>query len=82
MKRNKILKVFLSLTCSQCSCLDTSGELLTPIGHLFGVVVGHTGGIIHGQHNLVLPLARLGPPEPDLVLSELAGDVRDDLPHV
>ena len=31
---------------------------------------------------LELPLFRLHPPQPDLVLLALAGDVGDDLPHV
>ena len=31
---------------------------------------------------LELPLVGLHPPQPDLVLLELAGDVGDDLPHV
>ena len=48
----------------------------------FGVVNGHTGGVIHGHHDLVVPLAGLGPAQPDLVLAELAGDVRNHLPHV
>jgi len=46
------------------------------------VVVHHAGRVVHSQADLVLPLAGLGPPQPDLVLAELAGDVRDDLPHV
>lgn len=50
--------------------------------HLFGVVVHHAGRVVHSQADLVLPLAGFGPPQPDLVLAELAGDVRDDLPHV
>lgn len=50
--------------------------------HLFGVVVHHAGGVIHSQTDLVLSLAGLGPPQPDLVLTELTGDVGDHLPHV
>ena len=50
--------------------------------YLFGVVVHHAGEVVDGQADLVLPLAGLGSPEPDLVLAELTGDVRDDLPHV
>lgn len=50
--------------------------------HLFGVVVHHTGGVVHSQADLVLSLAGLGPPQPDLIFAELAGDVRDNLPHV
>ena len=49
---------------------------------LFGVVVGHAGGVIDGQHDLVLPLARLGAAQPDLVFAELGCDVGDHLAHV
>lgn len=52
------------------------------LSHLFGVVVHHAGGVIHSQTDLVLPLAGLGPPQPDLVFPELTGDVGDHLPHV
>ena len=46
------------------------------------MVVHHAGRVIHSQADLVLPLARLGPPQPDLVFAELASDVGDDLTHV
>lgn len=46
------------------------------------MVVHHAGRVVHRQADLVVPLAGLGPAQPDLVLAELAGDVRDDLPHV
>lgn len=52
------------------------------LSYLFGVVVHHAGGVIHCQTNLVLSLAGLGPPQPDLVFTELTGDVGDHLPHV
>lgn len=55
---------------------------LTGLSYLFGVVVHHAGGVIHRQTNLVLSLAGLGPPQPDLVFTELTGDVGDHLPHV
>ena len=52
------------------------------ISHLLGVVVGHAGGVIDGQHDLVLALAGLGAAQPDLVLAELGGNVGDHLAHV
>ena len=55
---------------------------ITGLSDLFGVVVHHAGGVIHGQTDLVLPLAGLGPPQPDLVFPELTGDVGDHLSHV
>lgn len=55
---------------------------ITGLSDLFGVVVHHAGGVVHGQTDLVLPLAGLGPPQPDLVFPELTGDVGDHLPHV
>jgi hypothetical protein len=39
----------------------------------------HGPGVVDGNHHLVLPFAGLGAPKPNLVLAELAGDVRDDL---
>lgn len=54
--------------------------LLVP--HLFGVVVHHAGWIVHSQADLIVPLAGLRPPQPDLVFAELAGDVGNDFPHV
>ena len=52
------------------------------IAHLLGMVVGHAGGVVDGQHDLVLALAGLGAAQPDLVLAELGGDVGDHLAHV
>lgn len=49
---------------------------------LFGVVVHHARGVVYGQHDLILSLAGFGATEPDLVLAELTGDVRNHLPHV
>lgn len=46
------------------------------------MVVHHTGRVVHRQADLILPLAGLRPPQPDLVLAELAGDVGDDFAHV
>lgn len=46
------------------------------------MVVHHAGGVVHGQTDLVLSLAGLGPPQPDFVFTELTGDVRDHLSHV
>ena len=46
------------------------------------LVLIHAGGIIHGQQHLILPLTRLGPPQPDPVILKVAGDVWDDSPHV
>lgn len=50
--------------------------------HLFGVVVHHAGRVVHSQADLVLSLAGLRPPHPDLVLAELTRDVGNDLSHV
>ena len=36
---------------------------------------------MNAQHDLVLPLARLGAPQPDLVLAVARRDVRDHLAH-
>lgn len=60
-------------------CLQSGCRRLS---HLFGVIVHHTGGVVHCQTDLVLSLAGLGPPQPDLVFAELTGNVRDDFPHV
>ena len=46
------------------------------------MVICHTRRVVDGQHDLVLSLARFGPSEPDLVLSELTGDIRDHFPHI
>lgn len=46
------------------------------------MVVHHAGGVVHGQTDLILSLAGLGSPQPDLVFTELTGDVGDHLPHV
>ena len=54
---------------------------MTPL-YLFGVVVCHTGAIVLCHHHLVLSLARFGVTQPDLILVELAGNVRDHLAHV
>lgn len=50
--------------------------------YLFGVIVHHAGRVVHGQADVVLSLAGLGPPQPDFVFAKLAGYVRDHLPHV
>lgn len=55
---------------------------MTGAADLFGVVVHHAGGVVHSQADLVLSFAGLGPPQPDLVFTELTGDVGDHLPHV
>ncbi len=55
---------------------------LTELPYLFGVIVHHAGGVVNSQTDLVLSLAGLGPPQPDLVFAELTGDVGDHLPHV
>ncbi len=39
----------------------------------------HGSGVVDGDDHLVLPLAGLGASKPDLVLTELACDVRNDL---
>lgn len=46
------------------------------------MVVHHAGGIIHSQADLIISLAGLRPPQPDLVFAELAGDVGNDFAHV
>ena len=77
------LSVDVSQTSSSIPCPLTCLEWLsTMLSHLFGVVVHHAGGVVHGQADLVLPLAGLRPPQPDLVFPELTGDVGDHLPHV
>ena len=45
-------------------------------------VLRHGLGVVDGQHHLVPTLRRSRAPEPNLILSEIAGDVRDDLAHV
>lgn len=65
-------------TASKGAC---SGHM-TGLSNLFGVVVHHAGGVVHSQTDLVFPFAGLGPPQPDLVFTELTGDVGDHLPHV
>ena len=47
-----------------------------------GRVASQWGGQSGEWSYLDLPLVGLHPPQPDLVLLELAGDVGDDLPHV
>lgn len=49
---------------------------------LFWMIVRHTGGVIHGQQDLVLSLAGFSSPQPDLVFPELTCDVWDYFPHV
>lgn len=41
-------------------------------------LVLHTQRVIKSNHDLIVPLVRHGPPQPNLVLSEVAGDVRDE----
>jgi hypothetical protein len=41
----------------------------------------HGSGVVDGDDHLVLPLAGLGASKPDLVLTELARDVWNDLQH-
>jgi len=44
---------------------------------------GDVGGLgVDARHHLVLALGRLGPSQPDLVLTEAGRDVRDDLVRV
>lgn len=50
--------------------------------HLFGVIVYHTRGIINSQANLVLSFTRLGSSQPDLIFSELTGNIWDHFAHV
>ncbi len=46
------------------------------------MVVHHTGGVIHSQADLVVSLTGFCSSQPDLILAELTGDVRNDLAHV
>lgn len=46
------------------------------------MVVYHARRVIDSQTNLILAFTGLGPSEPNLVFSELASNVWDDLPHV
>lgn len=68
---------------SQESKTSRSGRIFVPlVPHLFGVIVHHAGRVVHSQADLIVSLAGLRPPQPDLVFPELAGDVGDDLAHV
>lgn len=61
---------------------EKPASLLRIHSNLFGVVVHHAGRIIHSQADVVLSFAGFGPPQPDLVLAKLTGDVGDHFPHV
>lgn len=52
------------------------------VSNLFGVIVHHAGGVINSQADLVVSLAGFGPPQPDLIFTELTGDVGYHLSHV
>jgi len=42
---------------------------------LLGVIEEHAGGVVNGNHHLVLPLTWLDSPQPELVLPEVTGYV-------
>lgn len=46
------------------------------------MIVHHAGRVIDSQTDLIVPLTGLGPPQPDLILTELTGDVGYHLSHV
>lgn len=90
MRYQRVTKFFHLLLEATKVCLpvsfyyfcERSAVFICNAPYLFGVVVGHAGGVVDGQHDLVLALGRLGAPQPDLVLAELRCDVRDHLAHV
>ena len=50
--------------------------------YLVTLILIHTGGVIHCNEDLILPLAGLGPTQPDPIVLEVTGNVGDNPPHV
>lgn len=50
--------------------------------NLFRVIVHHAGRVIDSQADLIVSLTGFGPPQPDLIFTELTCNVGYHLPHV
>ena len=50
--------------------------------YLSGTVVGHTGRVIHGKKDLVLPLTWFSSSQPNLIFAETTCNVRDHFTHI
>lgn len=46
------------------------------------MIVHHAGRVINSQTDLIVSLTGLGPPQPDLIFTELTGNVGYYLSHV